>query len=100
MARPLARSVPRAGAFFDMDKTLIAENSGTLFFKHRYRRGEMDAWDLVQGLVAYLRYKVGVLDIRRWTQETMLQFRGQSERTLVREASLIFRDLVKPSVYP
>jgi HAD superfamily hydrolase (TIGR01490 family) len=96
----LSRNAPRVGAFFDVDKTLIAENSGTLFFKHRYRRGEMDAWDLAWGLVAYLRYKVGILDIRRWTRETMLQFRDQSERALAREASLIFRELVKPTIYP
>ncbi len=25
------RAAPRVGAFFDMDKTLIAENSGSLF---------------------------------------------------------------------
>ncbi|MEN8183203.1 MAG: HAD family hydrolase [Myxococcota bacterium] len=99
MAR-MVRKAPRVGAFFDMDKTLIAENSGTLFFKHRYERGELNGWDLVKGLAAYLQYKVGILDIRSWTREAMLQFRGQSERSLVREANLIFRDLVKPTVYP
>ena len=96
----VARKEPRVGAFFDMDKTLIAENSGTLFFKHRYQRGEMSNWDLAKGLAAYLQYKVGILDIRAWTREAMQQFRGQSERALVREANLIFRDLVKPTVYP
>jgi HAD superfamily hydrolase (TIGR01490 family) len=94
------RKETRVGAFFDMDKTLIAENSGTLFFKHRYARGEMDGWDLAKGLAAYLQYKVGILDIRSWTREAMRQFRGQSERALVREANLIFRDLVKPTIYP
>ena len=96
----VVRKEPRVGAFFDMDKTLIAENSGTLFFKHRYQRGEMGNWDLAKGLAAYLQYKIGILDIRSWTREAMQQFRGQSERTLVREANLIFRDLVKPTVYP
>jgi HAD superfamily hydrolase (TIGR01490 family) len=96
----VVRKETRVGAFFDMDKTLIAENSGTLFFKHRYERGEMNRWDLAKGLAAYLQYKVGILDIRSWTREAMQQFRGQSERALVREANLIFRDLVKPTVYP
>ena len=96
----VVRRAPRVGAFFDMDKTLIAENSGTLFFKHRYARGEMSRWDLLKGLAAYLQYKVGILDIRAWTRETMQQFRGQSERALVREANLIFGDLVKPTIYP
>jgi putative phosphoserine phosphatase/1-acylglycerol-3-phosphate O-acyltransferase len=100
MARAPLRKLPRVGAFFDMDKTLIAENSGSLFFKHRYRRGEMDAWTLAKGLFAYLQYKVGILDIRSWTQETVADFRGQSERSLTREANQIFRELVKPAIYP
>ena len=33
------RGAPRTGAFFDMDKTLIAENSGSLYMKYRYARG-------------------------------------------------------------
>jgi HAD superfamily hydrolase (TIGR01490 family) len=92
--------VPRAGAFFDMDKTLIAENSGTLFFKHRYQQGQMGGWDLAKGLAAYLQYKIGILDIQSWTQSMMVQFRGQSERALVREANQIFKQWVKPVIYP
>jgi phosphoserine phosphatase len=72
------RHVPRVGAFFDMDKTLIAENSGSLYMKYRYERGEVDGWELAKGLYAYLRYKAGILDIRAFTQGAMLEFRGQS----------------------
>jgi HAD superfamily hydrolase (TIGR01490 family) len=91
---------PRAGAFFDMDKTLISENSGMLYFLYRYRRGEVSTWDLAKGLGAYLRYKAGILDIRAWTQEMMLQFRGQSERVLAREARRWFDEMVAATIYP
>jgi HAD superfamily hydrolase (TIGR01490 family) len=91
---------PRIGAFFDMDKTLIAENSGSLYMKYRYERGEVDGWELAKGLVAYLRYKAGVLDIRAFTQQAMLEFRGQSERRLLREARDFVQQLVLPTVYP
>lgn len=93
-------AAPRAGAFFDMDKTLLAENSGTLYMKYRYERGEVGTWDLVKGLGAYLRYKAGVLDIKAWTKKMMLDFRGQSERALAREANRWFRDMVVETVYP
>jgi HAD superfamily hydrolase (TIGR01490 family) len=99
-ARALSRKVARVGAFFDMDKTLIAENSGSLFFKYLYERGEVNAWELAKGLAAYLQYKLGILDIDNWTKDMMVQFKGQSERSLSREANLFFRDLVKPVVYP
>jgi len=94
------RAAPRAGAFFDMDKTLIAENSGSLYMKYRYQRGEIGGMDLLKGLGAYLQYKLGVLDIRNWTKNMMVQFRGQSEAELETEASRWFDELVAPTIYP
>ena len=99
-ARRKPRRDPRIGAFFDMDKTLIDENSGTLYMKYRWERGEISRWDLVSGLQAYLRYKLGLLDIRAWTQGMMLQFKGQSERSLTREANVWFRERVAQHIYP
>jgi HAD superfamily hydrolase (TIGR01490 family) len=99
-ARARRRSRRRIGAFFDMDKTLIAENSGALFMRWRYERGQLSGWDLASGLAAYLRYKVGMLDIRAWTADAMQQFTGESERALIRESSAWFEELVAPTVYP
>ncbi len=80
------RSEPRIGAFFDMDKTLIAENSGFLYVKYRYERGEMSGWEVMKGLGAYLQYKAGVLDISAWTKGMMFQFKGQREQQLAEQA--------------
>lgn len=96
----LARTRPRIGAFFDMDKTLIAENSATLFMQHRYRKGEISNLDVLRGLAVYLQYKVGVLDIRNWTQRMMLDFRGASEAELEQEAREWFDERVVPTLYP
>jgi len=74
----LRRPAPRVGAFFDMDKTLIAENSGSLYMRYRYQRGEISGIDLLKGMGAYLQYKLGILDIRNWTKTMMVQFRGQN----------------------
>jgi HAD superfamily hydrolase (TIGR01490 family) len=98
--RRAAHAPPRSGAFFDMDKTLISENSGTLYVKYRYERGEMTGWDLVKGLGAYLRYKAGLLDIDRWTKEMMVDFKGQSELALTREANKWFHETVVQTLYP
>jgi HAD superfamily hydrolase (TIGR01490 family) len=83
-----------------MDKTLIAENSGSLYMKYRYERGEVDGWDLAKGLFAYLRYKAGILDIRAFTQQAIVEFRGVSERRLAREGRDFVERLVLPTVYP
>jgi HAD superfamily hydrolase (TIGR01490 family) len=101
MSIPAARSgAPRAGAFFDMDKTLIAENSGSLYMKYRYARGEIGGVDLLRGLGAYLQYKLGVLDIRNWTKNMMVQFRGLKEAELEREALQWFDEMVAATIYP
>jgi len=96
----VTRRAPAVGAFFDMDKTLLAENSGSLYMRYRYQRGEIGGWDLVKGLGAYLRYKAGILDIRAWTRDMMRQFEGESEAELEREASQWAEEMVVQTLYP
>ena len=91
---------PRVGAFFDMDKTLISENSGSLYMRYRYQRGEIGEMDLLKGIGAYLQYKIGMLDIRSWTKRMMVQFRGESEAALKEQAKQWFEEMVAPTIYP
>ncbi|MDH4017845.1 MAG: haloacid dehalogenase-like hydrolase, partial [Actinomycetota bacterium] len=81
---------PRVGAFFDLDKTLIAENSGSVYFKYRYEKGEISGMELAKGLGAYLQYKAGILDIAAWTRQMMKEFAGQREADLADEAQALF----------
>jgi putative phosphoserine phosphatase/1-acylglycerol-3-phosphate O-acyltransferase len=90
----------RIAALFDMDKTLIAENSASLYMKHLYERGEITGWDLAKGLGAYLRYKVGVLDLKKWTQSMMLDYKGRLEADLRFEGRRLFDAKVRESIYP
>ncbi len=104
MSKPKAANRPRptsrVAAFFDLDKTLISENSGTLFLKHSYGRGETSAWDVLGGLGLYLRYKIGLLDIERWTEQGAEQFSGKSVEELERESIEWFESAVLPKIYP
>lgn len=90
----------RVGAFFDMDKTLISENSGSVYMKHRYEQGEITGWELAKGLGAYLQYKAGVLDIAAWTRQMMAEFAGQRETDLLGEAHELFERAIRPTIYP
>ena len=92
--------MPRVGAFFDMDKTLIAENSGSVYMKRRYEKGEINTWELVRGLGDYLRYKAGILDLPSWARETMKEFAGRSEAELAAEAREMFVATIIPMIYP
>ena len=88
------------GAFFDVDKTILAENSGTAYLKSLYERGEIDWKTVLLGLGTYLRYKLNLLDIERWVERNGVQFRGRSEASLAQEAAELFRKVLLPSVYP
>ncbi len=90
----------RIAAFFDVDKTILSENSGTLYFRALYDRGEVDWKTLAINLGSYLQYKLNLLDLERWTANTMVQFRGRSERALQAEAEAWFLEYVVPTIYP
>ena len=90
----------RVAALFDMDKTIICENSASLYMRHRYERGEISGWDLAQGFGAYLRYKLGVLDIEAWTKSMMLEFKGRSEADVAEEGQRLFVTRVRDTIYP
>jgi HAD superfamily hydrolase (TIGR01490 family) len=94
------RTDTRVAAFFDVDKTILAENSGTLYFRALYDRGEVEWRTLASNLISYAQYKLNLLDLDRWTKHTMRQFAGQSERALMRESQTWFRDYVLPTIYP
>jgi len=96
----IERAEPRIGAFFDMDKTILSENSATLYMRHRYQRGEMSRGDLIRGIGAYVKYKLGILDLRSWTLDMMSQFSGQSEKQLADEAIAWVEDVVLDTIYP
>ena len=63
-ARSSSQAPSRVAAFFDMDKTLIAENSGSVYMKKRFQDGDIDSWQLARALWDYFQYKAGVLDIQ------------------------------------
>jgi putative phosphoserine phosphatase/1-acylglycerol-3-phosphate O-acyltransferase len=96
----IERVQPRIGAFFDMDKTILSENSATLYMRYRYQRGEMSKRDLLMGFGAYIKYKIGILDIRGWTLGMMEQFSGQREKQLEEEAIAWVEDMVVETIYP
>lgn len=89
----------RSGAFFDVDKTILAENSGALYFRALWDRGEVDWQTLAINLGSYLRYKLNLLDLERWTESTLMAFRGQSEQELGVQAAQWFIDYVRPTIY-
>ena len=95
-----SRDRGRVGAFFDMDKTIISENSGSVYIKHRYAEGEIGPAELVKGLAAYLQYKVGALDILAWTKSMLIELGGREVEQVRAEARALFEAAIVPTIYP
>ena len=102
--RPSARraQVPARSraAFFDVDQTILSQNSGTLFVKYLYQQGRATRMDLVKGLATYLQYKLNILDIDKFTKQAVKQLKGQSESEMVAFCSRWYEDVVCNFIYP
>ena len=88
------------GAFFDVDGTLIARNSATLYMRHLRRTGQARRRDLAWTLYYLLRYKLGRLDIDEALQESMRFVRGKVEAATRRDADAWYERDVRPWLYP
>jgi HAD superfamily hydrolase (TIGR01490 family) len=88
------------GAFFDVDGTLIARNSATLYMRHLRRTGQARRRDLAWTLYYLLRYKLGRLDIDEALQESMRFVRGKVEAATRRDADAWYERDVRPWLFP
>ena len=99
-ARSSSEAPSRVAAFFDMDKTLIAENSGSVYMKKRFEDGDIDTWQLARSLWDYFQYKAGILDILSWTRSMASEFAGQSEEELASEGRALFAKSIAQLIFP
>ncbi len=99
-ARRVPGRVKSRAAFFDVDKTILSTNSGTLFVKYLYEQGRATRLDLVKGLATYLQYKVNILDIDKFTKQAVKQLKGQSEAEMLAFCARWYEDVVRNFIYP
>ena len=94
------RRASARGAFFDVDKTILSQNSGTLFVKYLYEQGRATRMDLMKGLASYIQYKVNILNIDKFTKQTVETLKGQSEAEMVAFCEKWFEEVVRNYIYP
>jgi len=86
--------------FFDMDKTLIAENSGVSFMRYSLRRKKTSRWKVYKSMVDYLRYRLDLLDMKKAYRESLRDLIGVREEELTQFCQEWFEDAVKSLIYP
>ncbi len=86
--------------FFDMDKTLIAGNSGVSFMRYSLRRGKTTRWRVLKTVLDYVRYRYDLLDMETAYRDSLRPLRGRREEELVQFCREWFQEAIRPLIYP
>lgn len=87
-------------AFFDVDGTLIAKNSGPLYMKFLRRRGEIRRRDVLRTMYFYARYRLNLLDIDRALERSSEWIRGRAEADIASHCRVWYRETVRQYLQP
>ena len=90
----------RVGAFFDLDRTLVACNTGGLFLKDLRRRGEISIGRVLRAMGWLARYHFSLLDVDAVAQKIMAGMRGWSERDFEDRCTRWVEDEILPLLLP
>jgi len=88
------------GAFFDLDRTLLAGYSAAEFVRDDLRAGRMGPVDLVRTLVAAAWFQLGHIGFSGFVANTVARLRGMSEAEFEDIAQRVFTDRLAGAVYP
>lgn len=87
-------------AFFDLDRTLIAENSGALWVRRELELGYIKPWQALQAAAWVAGYELGFARIEKALERAIASLAGVPEQQL-RERTASFYDLcVRPLYRP
>jgi len=89
-----------AAAFFDIDHTLIAGDSGMLFMRFLLARGTVRRRDLVRPVFDTLLHRLNLLDIDGLFDRYADAVCGQTDADMTALCSEFFAAHVQPAVYP
>jgi HAD superfamily hydrolase (TIGR01490 family) len=90
----------RIAAFFDIDHTLIAADSGVLFVRFMVQKGLMRRRDLLGPAYYTVLYRLNRLDVDSVFQRYQEQIRGRRHDEMSSLCAEWFPRMVRPSIYP
>lgn len=91
-------SEPKVAAFFDVDHTLIACNSGRKWVEYLWRNGKISMGAVLRSVWWLVKYRMSVLDYEAVTREVVAGYAGQSVDEMVRELAEWFRTDIEPEI--
>lgn len=89
-----------AAAFFDVDGTVLAKNSGPLYLKFMLDEGKISVTDLMRGMWWFAQYKFGKLDWEKVSLKMAADIEGDDESEMIRDCRRWFDTRVKRHIRP
>ena len=88
----------RRGAFFDMDRTLVRANTGVLYARWRFKRGESGLGDMARVMWWSAQYAAGIVDAAAVSRYAASTLRGIDEATFAEQCRVWFDEMVRPII--
>jgi HAD superfamily hydrolase (TIGR01490 family) len=92
--------MPRIGAFFDVDRTLVACNTGRLFLRDLRRRGEISFLRTLRAMGWMAKYHLSLIDLQVIATRIARQMEGKSEREFADQCRRWVAEDVLPLLVP
>lgn len=87
-------------ALFDMDRTLLAQDTAWLYTRYRRERGEISLAEVARVAYWTLEYWLGVIDAPRVAERVLKDFAGKREASLIETVEAWFQSHVVGHVRP
>lgn len=89
----------RGAAFFDMDRTLVAANTGRVYAEHLHRTGRLSVGQVARVAMLLAGYRLSLIDLTQVMERLIGTMRGTLEATLVEDCAELFGSAVQPTIY-
>ena len=102
VTRDIGRSPtgPKIGAFFDVDRTLVAGFSALAFFRDKLSSGNLSPGDLLQSTRAAARFGLRQTSFPTLIEESSSDLKGLSEEELAEVGERVFLQRLATEIYP
>jgi HAD superfamily hydrolase (TIGR01490 family) len=87
-------------AFFDLDRTLLADNSAVLWIRSERRNGRISSWELVRAASWLLRYRLGVASMDDALRQAIATLEGESAEQLRERTEAFYQQHVRGRFRP
>jgi HAD superfamily hydrolase (TIGR01490 family) len=90
----------RRAAFFDMDRTILSQNSGKSWLRFQFKRGELGAGYMLRAALWQVLYRAALLDMESLAKRLVADIEGDLEEEMLRKCEEWLEDELASLISP